>query len=216
MLELGRTIVRQLKLARRGEVLDHWLAHHLAETILEVDAATGEVKSSAQDKAVELVLKLWSRRHDLPAAADPLGGYRRAVQVLDRLSPEANPWSRYRRGGSLEDLLSEVFRALSSIVIAGVLLTGRAASRQLSPEEAKMLTEPERELSDDLDRWLDLLTAGKASTSAEDVEVPAFSQAQLKAVVLGHIKAVRDDFLRIEEMLERTIPDDAEDDVEED
>ena len=153
-MALGQVIVRQLELADRGSVLDRWLAHHLAEVIAEADRAAGPAKAASESRAVELILKLWAHRRILPEAADPLGGYRKAVEVLGRLMPDANPWARFRRPETSEDLLRETFEVLSRIVIAGVLLTQAPRARSVTAAETKGLEAEEVYLQSVLDQWM--------------------------------------------------------------
>ena len=116
-MALGQVIVKQLELEDRGAVVDRWLAHHLAEVIAEADRATGTAKAASEAQAVDLILKLWIHRRALPEPVDPLGGCRKAIEVLGRLSPEADPWSRFRQPEGHDGLLHEMFRTLCRIVI---------------------------------------------------------------------------------------------------
>lgn len=68
ILELGRTIVRQLELEQRENVLPRWMAHHLAELIKVAENSESSAKQYAEDRAVELILKLWTSRRDLPTS----------------------------------------------------------------------------------------------------------------------------------------------------
>jgi hypothetical protein len=139
--------------------LDRWLAHHLAELISEADRAAGPEKAAAERQAVDLILRLWSTRRALPARADPLGGYRDAIAVLGRLLPDADPWSRYRRDGSYEDLLHEIFEAMCRVVAGGVLLTHFTDARPISEIEAGALEEDELLLYTELERWRTFFTS---------------------------------------------------------
>ena len=118
-MALGQVIVKQLDLNDRGTVLERWLAHHLAEVIAEADQATGTAKAASEAQAVDLILKLWIHRRALPEPVDPLGGYRKAIEVLGRLAPEADPWSRFRQPDGYDGLLHEMFRILSRTVLSG-------------------------------------------------------------------------------------------------
>lgn len=154
VLALGRVIVRQLELQNRGTVLDRWIAHHLAEVIAEAGRAVGPAKVESEARAVDLVLKLWAHRRVLPEPIDPLGGYRKAVEVLGRMAPDANPWAYYRRSGTYNDLLREIFELLSTIMVAGVLLTQVSRERPITEEESKALEEEERYLHSTLEQWM--------------------------------------------------------------
>jgi len=154
VLALGQEIVRQLELQDRGTVLNRWMAHHLAEVIAKASSTVGPEKAASEARAVDLVLKLWAHRRGLPEPVDPLGGYRKAIEVLGRLRPEANPWAHYRRAGTYDDLLSEMFELLGKIVLAGVLLTQVSRIRPVTEEELKALAEEERYWHSTLEQWM--------------------------------------------------------------
>ena len=147
-------IVRQLELQDRGTVPERWLAHHLAELIAEADQAVGTAKAEYKAQAVDIILKLWVHRRALPEPVDPLGGFRKAVEVLGRLVPDANPWASYHRPDTYEDLLREMFELLGKIVVAGVLLTQVSRVRPITEEELKALEDEERHLNSTLEQWM--------------------------------------------------------------
>ena len=153
VLALGRVIVRQLELEDRGSVLERWLAHHLAEIIAKAHRATGSAKAASEAQAVDLILKLWVHRRALPEPVDPLGGCRKAIEVLDRLAPEADPWSRFRRPDGYDGLLHEMFRILSRTVLFGLLLSQVSRVRPITAEESKGLEEEEKYLQSMLEQW---------------------------------------------------------------
>lgn len=149
-------IVRELELDSRGEVLQRWLAHHLAELMTEADQAVGPAKRAAEQHAVDMIVKLWMHRRGLPEQVDPLSGFRDAIHVLGRLLPEANPWRRLQRRGSYEDILHEMFEAMCRVVLGGVLLTQIKRTRSISEPESNLLENEEVLLEEVLSRWLPL------------------------------------------------------------
>lgn len=151
---LGRTIVEELRLDTRGETLQRWLAHHLAELIANADGATEAKKVQAEKKAVELILKLWAHRRSLPEIADPLGDLRNAIRALSYLLPPPNPWARYPSSDSDEGLLGEMFRTMSEAVLVGIVLTQVSRLRPVSNVESEFLEEEEKALRDAFERWL--------------------------------------------------------------
>ena len=163
-MALGRVIVRQLELDDRGTVLARWTAHHLAEVIAEASQAAGSAKVKSEAQAVDLVLKLWTHRRALPEPVDPLGGYRKAVEVLGQLTPEANPWENYHQTGTYDSLLRQMFRLLAKIVLSGVLLTQVSHSRQTTEEELKALEEEERYWHSTLQKWWPLVGHSRPRT----------------------------------------------------
>lgn len=150
-------IVRQLDLKERGQVLERWLAHHLAEVMAEADGAVGSAKAEAEAQAVDLILKLWTHRRALPEPIDQLDGYRKAINVLGRLMPEANPWRHFRRSDNDEDLLFDMFGILSRTVVAGLFLTQISYVRRITEEEFKGLEKEEIRLHSMLEEWKSIL-----------------------------------------------------------
>ena len=129
------------------------MAHHLADLLNEADNAEGTAKAAVEDRAVDLVLKLWLHRRALPEAVDPLGGLREVIQVLELLSPDANPWRRYSNPSSHAELLRETFHVLAKVVAMGALLVGRAEPTESSQEQVAGLSDEERHLLEMLEQW---------------------------------------------------------------
>lgn len=55
-LALGSAIVDELRLDTRGELLQRWMAHHLAETIKAAELAVGAKKAKLERDAVSLII----------------------------------------------------------------------------------------------------------------------------------------------------------------
>ena len=154
VLALGQVIVRELELASRGTVLERWMAHHLAEVLDEADKSTGSEKADAEARAVKLILELWLHRRALPKPVDPLGGLRGAIEVLELLAPDANPWRHPRGRSRYDDLLRQTFHALAKIVVDGALLAGKADPHHPSAEQQAALSDEERHLLAMVAQWL--------------------------------------------------------------
>jgi hypothetical protein len=217
------------------------MAHHLAELINAAKTAEGPARQEAEDRAAALIVKLWANRHALPPAADPMRGYRDAAQVLARLHPSADPWFRFRRSGSEDDLLHDIFGAMVQLVMTGLLLTREGQMRAVEEVEREALTEEERFLLDIFDRWrlfftkpapqmididfvlADALDGGadakvEAPQAAEEPELD--SPEALRAAILQHAETVQNRFAElIEQWRSRTVGvggEEAGEEVEED
>ncbi|RGE43364.1 hypothetical protein DZC30_15350 [Comamonas testosteroni] len=170
-LALGLAIVAELRLDTRGELLQRWMAHHLAETIQAAKLATGTKKTKLERDAVNLVLKLWAHRSALPEPIDPLSGCREAVEMLKRLQPEANPWAYFSRRQPDETHLREMFNAMSKAVLAGIALTQLKQSKEPSAEAMAHLDPIELALLDAFKEWqpfVDRTPHNKVSWKTQD------------------------------------------------
>lgn len=133
VLSLGRRIACEIGAQDDRNTLGRWLAHHLAELI-----GAAETDIAAADRAVDTILRIWAQREDLPGRAYPPNRLSEAIQVLGRLSPDANPW-RAPRPTTDAEILGDVVDGLNRLVLIGVVL-------QLDPEDRRAHTEEELSL----------------------------------------------------------------------
>lgn len=156
-MALGDRLVRELGLGSGVDTLGRWMAHHLAELIEQARTSDGPEREAAQERAIELILKLWSRRADLPGDAYPLKKLSGVLSVLERLRPEA---ALFNQSGSRDThrLLKEAFNGLRVIVARGVILTlpERLAHVELD-EAAEFLNEEELQILEALNGWIEFL-----------------------------------------------------------
>jgi len=142
------------------------MAHHLAELIKTAESSEGAAKQDAEDRAVNLILKLWANRRALPAPADPLSGYGKAIGILSRLQPGTDPWSRFRRASSDEELLHDMFAAMAQLIKCGLLLTRETELREIEDVERAALSDEERYLLEIFEDW-EQFFVGSASNNTE-------------------------------------------------
>lgn len=91
------------------DTLARWMAHYLAEKMEKAESAPeGEAKESAQRECVELILRLWERRHAWPLAA-PL------KDVADRLDELLKPKPRYFNAPNEADPFFELLHGLEDL-----------------------------------------------------------------------------------------------------
>ncbi len=157
-LALGKVIVHELEIGERGELLQRWMAHHLAAVLGNAEQATGEDKTRLEAEAVDLILKLWALRRALPDTLDPLGAYQPALNVLKLLHPDANPFRRFNRGQGQSRLLVDMFEAMSRSVVAALELAGNSRIKELSEAEQAHLEQDEAALRGQLDEWRAVLS----------------------------------------------------------
>lgn len=124
-MKLGSRIVNELNIHQSSDTLSRWMAHHLAEVIKEAETAEGTERESLQEKAVCLILELWSNRKNLPGNAYPLNHLKDIISILILLRKSSSPFSGHGHG-KIEKLFSSIFSSLQVIVIHGTVLTAKA------------------------------------------------------------------------------------------
>ena len=153
VLALGRAIVHDLELNKRGSILERWMAHHLAELMDNADKASGKKKTKIESEAVNTILSLWAHRRALPEEVDPLGGYRKAIMVLEQFAPDSNPWARLQDRSEQIHALRDMFDSLARIMVSSILLTTSAISPQASEIKSTSMSETEKRLLILLNQW---------------------------------------------------------------
>lgn len=163
ILALGDRIVRELELEPGVDTLGRWLAHHLAELILAAREAKGAQREIAQKKAVDLTLKIWSRRHDVPGGANPLRKLEEVIAILRFLRPDAWPFG-VRDKSSTQRLLKKAFEGLQHLVAHGTLLASTTSRRPVKLAEAEgFVDQDEAHLVETLNAWIELYDSAPKS-----------------------------------------------------
>jgi len=133
------------------------MAHHLAELLEKERSTKGKERKEAQDRVVELILKLWSRRESLPGNANPLKRYEHALAILDRLQTDSAPFYRPARS-DFQGLLIEAFGRFNQLVLLGMLLSWPERPDGADLGEAGPFLDPEeKRFADAVAQWLKLL-----------------------------------------------------------
>jgi len=97
-LELGKHLVSELGLEDSNDTLGRWMARRVAELMTAAKEAKNKAERAvAEERAVETILKLWEHRPTLPDQAYPLAQFREILELLSKLTPDANPWHRQAR-----------------------------------------------------------------------------------------------------------------------
>ncbi|WP_158014545.1 hypothetical protein [Ralstonia solanacearum] len=187
ILALGARLVRELKLEPGVDTLGRWMAHHLAELLEKERSTKGKERKEAQDRVVELILKLWSRREDLPGNANPLKRYEHALTMLDRLQTDCAPFYRPARG-DFEGVLIEAFGRFNQLILFGMLLSWPQRPNDVDLGEAGQFLDPEeKRFADALAQWLRSLPRSDANlvrvviTSENDSDVPAHTEERTQS-----------------------------------
>jgi hypothetical protein len=139
------------------------MAHHLAEVMLVAEKAKGPERQAAQDRAIDLILRLWSQRHDLPGGVHPLKQLGGVIAVLRRLHKDAWPY-RQSNNGPVDTLLASAFDGLRLLVAHGVLLTSSAFPNRVELGEAAAFVEAdEKFVIDRLNEWIEFVQSSEST-----------------------------------------------------
>jgi len=96
ILALGRKFVEELGLEPSVDTLSRWMAHYIADLIVEAENATGEDKSLAEKNCFNAIMMLWRHRAELPNGKRPFENLEPVIRAIESLDPE-NETPRYFR-----------------------------------------------------------------------------------------------------------------------
>lgn len=122
VLGLGIEIVKQLGEVAEDDLLAAWMAEYLGEKISKAKQLRGMQRKVLEDECADLILKLWSHRHQLPNGARPLESFEPIFLTLKELSQEGPRYSLLRNQPPV-DRKSEVAK-----IMEGILAIDQSAS----------------------------------------------------------------------------------------
>ena len=85
VLLLGKKIVDEMGIQRSVDTLGRWMAHYIAELIVEANSAQGQTKIDAEKRCQEAILELWQHRYELPEGFRPFQGFEAIAETLASL-----------------------------------------------------------------------------------------------------------------------------------
>jgi predicted GNAT family N-acyltransferase len=191
ILELGKTIVKEIGLEGDTDTLGRWMCHYVAALIDQASSGKSEeLRLAAQREAVSTILALWEKRTALPGQAYPLARFKYLLQCLAAASPDASIWE-LRNNPSIVDTAGTLFRNVTGIVNIALSLDSRPplfeGKRESVPEISisfmKMIEHKILSAAEELDdQSLSLLAAlGAGDESQSDPRTKAL-QGLLKAI----------------------------------
>lgn len=95
-IQLGKKLVSELELDQSTNSLGRWMAHYVAELIVQVENATGAKKAKLEKECCETIIKLWANRKKMPGGIRPLSNFQNALEVLNGLNEVRDPNDPYR------------------------------------------------------------------------------------------------------------------------
>jgi hypothetical protein len=164
-LVLGQKLVDELGLAQRGDTLGRWMAHYIAELLVETERGpTQAERAIATTKAVGEILRIWGHR-TTAERLNPLADLKPTVAVLHALGQAPVPWMFHPSGSArawrVYDKLRRLTICLALLEMGGIesLRKGLAKARSTSAYHG----EDERAIVSFLATWLAATPASPAS-----------------------------------------------------
>ncbi|MFN7923416.1 MAG: hypothetical protein U0Q16_25160 [Bryobacteraceae bacterium] len=186
-MELGKRIAKELELDARGEVLSHWLAHHVAGLIHAAEnPVNAQLRKDAEDRAVATILKIWEHRGNAPGQMNPLARYKEAVQTL--LDLELRPHrilmmhlsGNAPSGGTARMVYDRLLSLIHPLFLYDLLQsTATAGERHIDPKVDRLVR---RFLDVDEALFLDSLEGRNTVPNADPDGPPPDLESRLKQV----------------------------------
>ena len=122
MLELGRLLASELE---HTDTLGRWIAHYLAERMTRLQQKTESERAIAEAEVVDLILRLWALRRQLPGGRLPLAEVDEVEAAIARLAPGRRPWAYF--GAFAADTEPSTEATEASTTLKAALLVDRLA-----------------------------------------------------------------------------------------
>jgi hypothetical protein len=122
VLELGRLLASELE---HTDTLGRWIAHYLAERMSGLQQKTESERAIAEAEVVDLILRLWALRRQLPGGRLPLAEVDEVEAAIARLAPGRRPWAYF--GAFAADTEPSKAATEASTTLKAALLVDRLA-----------------------------------------------------------------------------------------
>jgi hypothetical protein len=151
IIDLGKTIVKELELDPGVDTLAKWMAHYVAEKIELAEKLTGKGKSEAEKECYEIILKLWEHRWAIPRGKPFLKDFEPLFETLEKLNPNREEsffipqeiQFDFNEGNDKENTKSLFYTAISVDRIARALifnlLTAAISNLELSGNRGEII-----------------------------------------------------------------------------
>jgi hypothetical protein len=88
IINLGKSLVKELRLEQGVDTPARWMAHYIAEQMTIAENETGHKKVKAEQLCFDTILKLWQHRSSFPDGRRPFENFEPVFRALERLDPE--------------------------------------------------------------------------------------------------------------------------------
>ncbi|GAA5531407.1 hypothetical protein [Herpetosiphon gulosus] len=197
VLELGQYLVRELGLDTGVDTLGKWMAHHLAQLMDMVNHATTEnERLIAQQRSIEIILKIWEHRAMLPGRIYPLHTLKEVIPVLKRLQPTNNPFSYFENSpeAKREHLAANLFDSLTRLIMTLLFMRLPHIEQEVPHEQTPilMLNDIEKYVISTIESWADFIIPHEDNidSSSNNETSEEFSNVYLNQIAIDHISRI--------------------------
>ena len=88
IINLGKDLIKELKLEPGVDTLSRWMAHYIAEQITIANSTKGKRKIDADERCFETILKLWQHKTSLQIGEKPFENFEIIWNVIERMDPD--------------------------------------------------------------------------------------------------------------------------------
>lgn len=136
VLALGKRLVAELDSDENGDTLSHWMAHHIASLMQNIDTDLAEDRCEREQACRRAILELWAHRRTFRREARPFAKLDRVIETLQALDPDAHSPFYFReltnqasQSGGLEERTSQMLNLACSLDRGARTLIGYCLSR---------------------------------------------------------------------------------------
>ena len=118
VISLGKLLVEHLGIDEPKDIAACWMAHHIAELILDAENASGDAKKLAEDRCREAILSLWQRVQSISGSRRPFVEIEAVLATINAIDPnnEAHFYQRYALAQIEESTLSDNSKSYLELV----------------------------------------------------------------------------------------------------
>ncbi len=88
VIKLGKALVSELNADSGVDTLTRWIAHYIAELLVNIESHEGDEKTEAEKRCFEAILTLWHHRSCYKDGHRPFENFEPIFRVLESLNPE--------------------------------------------------------------------------------------------------------------------------------
>lgn len=154
-----------------ADTLSRWMAHYVAELIVEAERATGCEKAAVQDRCFTAILELWSHRAEFPRGMRPHQELEPILRVLESLDvatehpryyPSAQPSENDIQSAEVEKWLN---------LARGIDYSAKLLIRHCLSQAADLATDKSKQ-------WVKLAEAAEANSGVSEIFIRFISTTE--------------------------------------